>query len=85
MTKIYTFTGTGYIGGSVLTRLLEHPNVNSFQITTLVRSPEKAEKLKSLGVNAVIGSLLELDKVEKLASEADVVFATVGMSVVLLR
>ena len=79
MTKVYNFTGTGYIGGSVLTRLLEHSNVNSFQITTLVRSPEKAEKLKSLGVNAVVGSLLELDKVKKLASEADVVFATVGM------
>lgn len=67
----------GYIGGSVLLRLLNHPNAASFNITALVRSPEKAEKLKALGVNAVIGSHDDPQLVEKLVSEADVVVAMV--------
>jgi uncharacterized protein YbjT (DUF2867 family) len=31
----------GYIGGSVLQRLLEHPKRDSFEITALVRSATK--------------------------------------------
>ena len=60
-----------------MARLLEHPNAGSFQITALVRSPEKAVKLESVGVRAVLGSFAELDKLEKLPSEADVVIAMV--------
>jgi uncharacterized protein YbjT (DUF2867 family) len=67
----------GFIGGSVVTRLLEHPNASSFQITALVRSHEKAVKLESVGVRAVLGSFKELDKMEKLSSEAEVVISTV--------
>ncbi|RDB25572.1 Uncharacterized protein C2A9.02 [Hypsizygus marmoreus] len=66
---------TGYIGGSVLERLLNHPNAATFNLTALVRSPEKAEKLKTLGVNAVVGSHSDLPLIEKLASESDVVIA----------
>jgi len=66
---------TGYIGGSVLLRFLNHPNTTSFDITALVRSPEKAEKLKTLGVNAVVGSHSDSPLVETLASEADFVIA----------
>jgi uncharacterized protein YbjT (DUF2867 family) len=62
-----------------VSRLLEHPNASTFQITALVRSPEKAAKLGSVGVNATVGSFAELDKMERLASEADVVIDTVGM------
>jgi uncharacterized protein YbjT (DUF2867 family) len=68
----------GYIGGSVVGRLLEHPNASSFQITALVRSPEKAAKLESIGVRTVLGSFKEFDKMEKLSSEADAVIAMVG-------
>jgi D-arabinose 1-dehydrogenase-like Zn-dependent alcohol dehydrogenase len=57
--------------------LLNHPNAASFHITVLVRAAEKAEKLKTLGVNAVIGSHTDTTLVEKLASEADVVIAMV--------
>jgi len=74
-TNIFVTGATGYIGGSVVARLLEHPNASSFQITALVRSPEKAAKLESVGVRTAIGSLSELDKVEKLTSEADVVIS----------
>lgn len=69
----------GYIGGSVLSRLLKHPNAASFNITALVRSPEKAEKLKTLGVSPVVGSHSDLALVEKLSAKADVVIATVGI------
>ncbi|KAF9565249.1 NAD(P)-binding protein [Agrocybe pediades] len=66
---------TGYIGGSVLARFLAHPDFPSFNITTLVRSPEKAEKLKALGVEAVVGSHSDEKLVEVLAAKSDVVIA----------
>lgn len=68
----------GYIGGAVLEQFLDHPDTATFEFTVLVRSPEKAEKFKTLGINAVVGSLSDLTLVEKLASEADVVIATVS-------
>ncbi|KAH9481425.1 Oxidase ucsJ [Psilocybe cubensis] len=71
------FTGaTGYIGGSVLSRFLRHPDFGSFTITTLVRSPEKAEKLKALGFNAVTGSHDDVELMESLAADHDFVIAT---------
>jgi uncharacterized protein YbjT (DUF2867 family) len=72
-------TPPGYIGGSVVARLLEHANAKSFQITALVRSPEKAAKLETLGLKTIIGSLSELDKLERATSEADVVFSMVSL------
>jgi len=74
-TNIFLTGATGYIGGSVLSRFLKHPNATSFDITTLVRSPEKAEKLKTFGVHPVVGSHSDLALVEKLAAKADVVIA----------
>lgn len=71
----------GYIGGSVLSRLLEHPEHDQFAITALVRSPEKAEKLKSFGVNAVEGSIDEWEKLEGLASQAHIVLSIVSTGV----
>ncbi|KAJ7080176.1 hypothetical protein B0H15DRAFT_913557 [Mycena belliarum] len=74
-TKILLFGATGYVGGGVLARLIEHPNAQAFHITILVRDPKKAEILKKFGVHAVVvGSLKDTALVEKLASEANVVF-----------
>jgi len=71
-----TFTGaTGYIGGSVLSRFLDRPDVSSYHIRALVRSPEKAEKLKAFGVDPVVGSHSDAALVEKLASETDIFFS----------
>ncbi|RXW21741.1 hypothetical protein EST38_g4132 [Candolleomyces aberdarensis] len=71
------FTGaTGYIGGSVLAKLLENPRIPTFNITAIVRSEEKAEKLRSLNVNAVVGSLSDQAFLERLASESDIVIST---------
>jgi len=62
----------GYIGGTVLERFLSHPLAASWSFNALVRSNDKAEKLKEFGINPVIGDFDNFD-VEKAASEADVV------------
>ena len=70
----------GYIGGTVLSRLLTHPSASSFKIKALVRSPEKSAKLQSAAnnISTVVGSLSEEEKVAEAAEGADVVFSTVG-------
>ncbi|KZT66776.1 NAD(P)-binding protein [Daedalea quercina L-15889] len=73
-TKILFLGATGFIGGSVLNRLLKHPKADTFVITTLVRSPEKAKLLEKLGVTAEIASLSDHDKIELFASRAHVIF-----------
>ncbi|KAK7690466.1 hypothetical protein QCA50_005564 [Cerrena zonata] len=75
-TSIFFTGATGYIGGSVLHRLLEHPSAKTFDITALVRSPEKAEKLESFGVKAITGSLSDYALLEELTSQAHVIFST---------
>jgi nucleoside-diphosphate-sugar epimerase len=46
--------GTGFIGGTILTSLLEQ---GRYEIAALSRSEDKANKLKELGVRPVMGSL----------------------------
>ncbi|KAI0701874.1 NAD-P-binding protein [Cerioporus squamosus] len=69
------FTGaTGYIGGSVLQRILQHPSANTFDITALVRDAGKAQLLETnFGVKAVVGSMEELEKLTQLAEKAHIV------------
>jgi len=67
---------TGYIGGSVLVRLLEPSRKSKYEIRALVRSEEAVEKLKQLGVVPVLGSLDDLELLEKEATNADVVLNT---------
>lgn len=74
-THIFLTGATGYIGGTVLTRLLSHSLSDTFQTTALVRSESKAKKFRTLGVKAVLGSHSDLSLLRQLAGEADVVFA----------
>ncbi|KAJ7673891.1 hypothetical protein DFH06DRAFT_1319008 [Mycena polygramma] len=76
MQNILFIGGTGYIGSPIFSRFIEK-NDPKFNITALVRSTEKAEKLRALNVqlNIVSGSHDDAALVERLASEADVVFA----------
>lgn len=67
----------GYIGGSILARLLVHPEASTFHIVALVRSPEKAEKFKAFGVTPVVGSLEDLHLLEEQASKANIIFSCV--------
>ncbi|KAG6808293.1 hypothetical protein H0H92_004623 [Tricholoma furcatifolium] len=74
-TNILFTSVTGYIGGSVLLRFLARPDVSSLKITALIRSPEKAAKFATFGVNPVVGSHTDHALLENLASEADVVIS----------
>jgi hypothetical protein len=67
----------GYIGGSVLQRLLDHPKKDTFEITALIRSADKAKLLNTLGVKTVVASLSDLDRLTELAAASDVVIHTV--------
>ncbi|KAH9480249.1 Oxidase ucsJ [Psilocybe cubensis] len=75
--KIFITGATGYVGGGVLARLLKHKDSETFSITALARSPEKAEKLKTLGVNVILGSYSDADLsfLTNEAARSDVVFA----------
>ncbi len=57
--------------------MLNHPSISNFKITALVRSPDKAEKLETLGVTPVVGSLDDSELLKKLCSESDVVMSMV--------
>ncbi len=61
----------------MLWRLLNHKDAKNFTFKVLVRSPEKAKLFGKFGVEAVVGSLADLDKLEKFSEEADYVFAIV--------
>lgn len=75
----------GYIGGSVLIRFLDRLDTDSIELTALVRSPVKAEKLKQLGVHAVVGTLEDDGLLEQLASDADVVIDTVSLLIFVIN
>ncbi|CDO74492.1 hypothetical protein BN946_scf184979.g47 [Trametes cinnabarina] len=71
---VFLAGATGYIGGSILQRLLQHPNAERLKITTLVRDPAKAKVLQEkFGVEVTMGSVTELDKVAGLAENAHII------------
>ncbi|GJE97532.1 NAD(P)-binding protein [Phanerochaete sordida] len=75
-TPIFVIGATGYIGGTVLSRLLAHRGAHSFQITALVRSPDKGKILQDqFGVHSVVGSTEDTTLLERLSAEAHVVFS----------
>lgn len=63
--------GTGFIGGTVLTSLLEQ---KKYKISALCRDEAKASKLKELGVRPVMGSLDDPILAEE-SSKADVSYS----------
>ncbi|KAJ7158829.1 hypothetical protein C8R46DRAFT_1110467 [Mycena filopes] len=80
MPSIFLTGATGYIGGAVLTRLLQHPLERTFTITILVRSAQKAAVFNDKfggrhNLTAIVGSNSDLKLLRNLASDADVVFA----------
>ncbi|TFK45846.1 NAD(P)-binding protein [Heliocybe sulcata] len=79
-TSIFITGATGYIGGTILKRLLQHGNAASFDISVLVRSADKAEKFKALGVKAVIGTYSDEDVLFESARKADIVFQNVEIA-----
>ncbi|KAF8800062.1 NAD(P)-binding protein [Phlegmacium glaucopus] len=81
-TRVLFLGATGYVGGTVFSSFLDHPERASFIYTALVRSPEKAEKLKALvhDVDVILGSTSDTDLLAKLAADADIVIDMVDSS-----
>ncbi|KAK0472972.1 hypothetical protein IW261DRAFT_1553227 [Armillaria novae-zelandiae] len=78
MSKInILFTGaTGYIGGTILSRLIEHKDSKNFDITILLRPTRSPAGYEALGLKTVSGSDSDLALLRAQAAAADIVFAT---------
>ncbi|EIW84032.1 NAD(P)-binding protein [Coniophora puteana RWD-64-598 SS2] len=80
-TQVFVTGATGYIGGSVLQKVLAHPSAATSEFTLLVRSPEKARLLEGyiqavgVDVRVLLGSHSDSDKLEAQAAQSDVIFA----------
>uniref|UniRef100_A0A0W0G8E1 Putative NAD-binding protein n=1 Tax=Moniliophthora roreri TaxID=221103 RepID=A0A0W0G8E1_MONRR len=61
--------------GNLLSHLLKRQDASSFEFRALVRSSDKAEKLKAFGVVPVLGSHSDKELMISAASEVDVVIA----------
>ncbi len=71
--KIFLTGATGYIGGSVFSKLIEPSNQGKYDITVLTRSEATIQKFKELGVTPLIGTLDSAEILEQAAIDADVV------------
>ena len=67
----------GYIGGTILSRLIEHKDSKNFDITILLRPTRSPAGYEALGLKTVSGSDADLSLLRAQAAAADVVFATV--------
>ncbi|KAI0749471.1 hypothetical protein C8Q80DRAFT_1218633 [Daedaleopsis nitida] len=80
--NIFLVGATGYIGGAVLTTLLEEKSSPAFprnNVTALTRSDEQAQKLRFLVVEAVVGSLDDVDTLREVERKSDVVIECAGV------
>lgn len=70
MAKTLFLLGTGFIGGSVLTDLINQKD--RYEIAALCRDEKKAKKLEELGVRPVMGELASDEVISKEAQQNDV-------------
>ncbi|KAI0767999.1 NAD-P-binding protein [Trametes elegans] len=78
---IFITGATGFIGGTILQRLLQHPRAGDFEITAFVRSAGKAKVLETqFGVKTALGSLEDRVKLASLTEAAHVVIHTAESS-----
>ncbi|KAK6864046.1 hypothetical protein PG990_006514 [Apiospora arundinis] len=78
--KIFLTGATGYIGGDALSVLIQaHPD---FEYTLLVRTQEKADKVKTQYPNAtiILGDLNDSELLREQAAKADIVLHTADAS-----
>ena len=81
LSTVFLTGATGYIGGTVLQKLIDLSDRPSL-ITTLVRDPKKANSIKTLAVpkgtviQTLVGSLGDLEKLIKAAEEHHVIIST---------
>lgn len=77
---VFLLGATGYIGGTVLTKLLSLPTPPS-TITVLMRDEKKAQAISQIKTNGttlkpIMGSLQDLETLTKAAADADIVINT---------
>ncbi|KAK6822486.1 hypothetical protein PG987_014031 [Apiospora arundinis] len=79
-TKLLLTGATGYIGGTVLTRLREStiPEIKALSITVLVRKPDQAAVFEGLGIPAIVGTLDDAEVLRATAAAHDIVLHTAG-------
>src|ERR1700742_1777619 len=65
--KLFVTGVSGYIGGSVADGLLKAGHA----VTGLVRSEDKAGRLKRLGIEPILGRLEDLELMTKAAQDSD--------------
>lgn len=70
--QIFVTGASGYIGGSIAVKLI----ANGHRVTGLVRSEEKAARLRAIGVEPVVGTLSDLTLIAGAASRADAAINT---------
>ncbi|EIW84069.1 NAD(P)-binding protein [Coniophora puteana RWD-64-598 SS2] len=80
--QVFVLGGTGYVGASVLQKLVKHPQASQSEFTVLVRSEDKAKKLEAFvestgfgNVKVLLGSNADPDKLEAQSAKSDVVFS----------
>ncbi|ABN68733.1 dehydrogenase [Scheffersomyces stipitis CBS 6054] len=82
MSKVFITGATGYIGGQVLYELLNNKDGRKYDVTALVRSQQKAEKLL-IGTNnqisTVIGSLDDVDFIKQQVEANDIIINTANV------
>ncbi|CZR50992.1 related to NAD dependent epimerase/dehydratase family protein [Phialocephala subalpina] len=75
-TKILILGSTGYIGGSILTELIDHGTADHQEISALIRQPYQASILKDQGINPIIfKSLDDFETIRNAAKDHDIVIA----------
>jgi nucleoside-diphosphate-sugar epimerase len=67
--KVFCTGASGYIGGSVAAHLV----AAGHQVTGLVRTREKAEAVRSLGIQPLLGTLDDGERLAQAAQAADIV------------
>ena len=72
-TKIFVLGATGYVGGSILSHLQSSSSSSAYSFSALVRDDKRAETLRSLKVEPVIGSFSDLPLLTAAAANADIV------------
>ncbi len=70
-------TTIGYIGGTILSRLIEHKDYKNFDITILLRPSRSPAGYEALGLKVISGNHSDSALLRAQAAAADVVFATV--------
>jgi nucleoside-diphosphate-sugar epimerase len=69
--RIFILGATGYIGGSVAVRLV----ADGHQVTGLVRADDRADRLRTFGIEPVRGALSDLSLIAEAARRAEVVIS----------